>query len=62
MENMMWTVKFVLFLGIQVFVVATVVAVLVAGLYQLVLSMVHSILGKVRGSRIFAPATARKSG
>lgn len=62
MDSMMWTVKFVLFLGIQVFVVATVVAVLVAGLYQLVLGTVHRILGKTSESAALAPSTVRKNG
>ena len=62
MKNVMLTAKFVLFLGMQAFVVATVVAVPVAGLYHLIRIIVHTILGEVRGSRIFAPATARKSG
>lgn len=62
MENMMWTAKFMLFLGIQVFVVATVVAALIAGLYQLIRSIAHTILGRVGGSRAFASSTARDNG
>jgi hypothetical protein len=36
MENIMLTVKFVLFLAMEVFVVATMGAVLILGLYQIV--------------------------
>lgn len=36
MESIMLTIKFALFYGFEVFVVATVVGTLIAGLYQLI--------------------------
>ena len=36
MENILWTTKFVLFFAIEVFVVGTLGATLIAGLYQVV--------------------------
>ncbi|MBU0704849.1 MAG: hypothetical protein KKC18_13385 [Chloroflexi bacterium] len=36
MENILWTTKFVLFFAIEVFVVGTLGATLIAGLYEIV--------------------------
>jgi hypothetical protein len=46
MESLLWTVKFVLFLAMEVFVVATVGAVLITGLYQFIRDRVRSIQDK----------------
>jgi hypothetical protein len=62
MESILWTVKFVLFLAMEVFVVATVGAVLITGLYQFIRDRVHSIRDKVRENSIPALVAARKSG
>ena len=61
MESLFVTIKFVLFLSIEVFVVATVGAMLIAGLYQLIQTQVHSTLNKVRKSRTLIPTAVRKS-
>ena len=44
----------------EVFVIAVVGAVLIAGLYQLVRDQVRGIVDKVRGRRAPAPAVVRK--
>ena len=41
MESVMLTVKFVLFLAMQVFVVATIGAVLIIGVYQIIRSRIQ---------------------
>ncbi len=60
MESTMLSIKYLLFLALEVLVVGVVGAVLIAGLYQLVRDQVRSALIKVRASRVPAPAVARE--
>jgi hypothetical protein len=61
MEAVTLSIKYVVFLALEVFVVGLVGVTLIAGLYQLVRDQVRSALIKVRESRVPAPAMARKS-
>ena len=62
MDSIMSTIKFVAMTGLIVFVVLVVGATVIAGLYQLIRDKVHSLVGKVRESRVPRfPAVSRKS-
>ena len=55
MEAVMLSIKYVVFLALEVFVVGVVGVTLIAGLYQLVRDQVRSALSKVREIRAPVP-------
>ncbi len=61
MEAVMLSIKYVVLLALEVFVVGVVGLTLIAGLYQLIRDQARSALIKVRESHVSAPATVRKS-